>query len=102
MYLLHHISKLQAVFDGLCPVSLSRTRRHFCAVLFTENSPRDDEARAALRQYASERQPSHTMQDSLHRPHHATADSRHKHLVNYAYIFLDKQAHFVNALVRGE
>ncbi|KAF2355455.1 hypothetical protein FHG87_013792 [Trinorchestia longiramus] len=84
----------QSVFEGLCPVSSSRSRRHFCAVLFTENSPRDDEARAALRQYALERQPSHTMRDASHR-----SDPRYRHLVNYAYIFQEKQAHFVNALV---
>ncbi|XP_018022171.1 dnaJ homolog subfamily C member 16 isoform X2 [Hyalella azteca] len=90
----------QSVFEGLCPVSVSRTRRHFCAVLFTENSARDDEARAALRQYALERQPSHATHDSRRPDHHSQrADTRYRHLVNYAYIFQEKQAHFVNALV---
>ena len=76
----------QSVFDGLCPVSPSRGRRHFCAVLFTENTPLDDEPRAALRSFALA---------DRHQQHH-------RHLVNYAYIFQEKQMHFVNALVGGE
>ncbi|GAB0090549.1 DnaJ homolog subfamily C member 16 [Sergentomyia squamirostris] len=73
----------QGMLEGVCPAEWNRPRKRLCVILVTENTNNHDTARQALRRIALE-------------------SSYNPERVRFAYIYKDKQADFINALVRKD
>ena len=73
---------LQSLLDALCPPEWAKVRKRLCVVLVSQNTPTHDAPRQAMRQFAQESGYS--------------ADR-----VRFTYIFQERQAEFINALVTG-
>jgi len=71
----------QKVFDSLCPVESTRTRKRLCVVLFTRETEEDVAARQAMRDWVLARRYS-------------------KERVHFTYMLVDKQKQFVSALTK--
>jgi len=69
----------QRVFDSLCPLESSRTRKRLCVILFTRESQEHEIYRQAMRDFV--------------------AESKFSSLrVRFTYIFLERQQQFINAV----
>jgi len=69
----------QRVFDSLCPLDSSRSRKRLCVILFTRDSVEHEEYRQAMRDFV--------MENSFSRDR-----------VRFTYIFLERQQQFLNAV----
>ncbi|XP_037074988.1 dnaJ homolog subfamily C member 16-like [Pollicipes pollicipes] len=72
----------QLMLDTLCPTEAARSRRHLCVVLVARSTEPQTERQAALRRHIAR---SRVTRDRL----------------QYAYIYMDKQARFMDALRQG-
>eukprot|EP00092_Neocalanus_flemingeri_P087100 GFUD01109853.1.p1 GENE.GFUD01109853.1~~GFUD01109853.1.p1 ORF type:complete len:797 (+),score=258.24 GFUD01109853.1:84-2474(+) len=73
----------QVVFDNLCPVESTRTRKRLCVVLFTRETEEMEQYRQAMRDWV------HSHRFSQER-------------VRFTYILLERQQQFVSAVTRGQ
>merc|ERR1719495_1032302 len=73
----------QRVFDALCPIESSRTRKRLCVILFTRDSEEHEEYRQAMRDFVA-----------------GTKFSPER--VRFTYIYLEKQQQFINAVAQDE
>ncbi|XP_037947969.1 dnaJ homolog subfamily C member 16 [Teleopsis dalmanni] len=72
----------QEILDDLCPAEWNRARKRLCVVLITKNCKSHDIARGTLREIA-------------------LSSEFSSQRVRFAYIFMDKQTEFVNAISNG-
>jgi len=73
----------QLVFDSLCPVESTRTRKRLCVVLFTRETEEMEQYRQAMRDWV-----------------HGHRFSQER--VRFTYILLERQKQFVSAMTRGQ
>jgi DnaJ family protein C protein 16 len=69
----------QKVFDSLCPVGTSRTRKRLCVILFTRESPDHDQYRQMMREFINR--------------NNYSGDR-----VRFTYIYMDRQQQFLSAV----
>jgi len=73
----------QVVFDSLCPLESTRTRKRLCVVLFTRENDEMEQYRQAMRDWVLS---------------HRFSQER----VRFTYILLERQQQFVSAVTRGQ
>jgi len=73
----------QVVFDSLCPLESTRTRKRLCVVLFTRETDEMEQYRQAMREWV------HSHRFSQER-------------VRFTYILLERQHQFVSAVTKGQ
>jgi len=69
----------QKVFDSLCPVGTSRTRKRLCVILFTRESPDHDQYRQMMREFINR--------------NNYSGDR-----VRFTYIYMNRQQQFLSAV----
>jgi DnaJ family protein C protein 16 len=73
----------QVVFDSLCPLESTRTRKRLCVVLFTRETEEMEQYRQAMRDWVIS---------------HRFSQER----VRFTYILLERQHQFVSAVTKGQ